>query len=120
MGRSPHFPEGWFSTLAGFVEPGETIEDAVRRETFEESGIKIDRVHYHASQPWPFPHSLMIGVHCEAVSDEINMDESELEDCRWFTREEVKLMMREEHPDGYICPPNRAISSALIKFWADD
>ncbi|MEM9277236.1 MAG: NAD(+) diphosphatase [Pseudomonadota bacterium] len=118
MGRSPHFPPGWFSTLAGFVEPGETIEDAVRRETFEESGIKVGRVHYHASQPWPFPHSLMIGIHCEAVSDDINFDANELEDCRWFTREEVRLMTREEHPDGFICPPNKAISTALIQFWA--
>jgi len=86
LGRSPHFPAGWYSTLAGFVESGETIEDAVRRETFEESGIEIQRVQYYASQPWPFPHSLMIGVHCEAVSETIKMDESELEDCRWLIR----------------------------------
>ena len=119
MGRSPHFPPGWYSTLAGFVEPGETIEDAVHRETFEESGIKIGRVKYHASQPWPFPHSLMIGIHCEAISDEIHMDESELEDCKWFSREDVRLMLREEHSEGYICPPNKAISSALIQFWAN-
>ena len=119
MGRSPHFPPGWFSTLAGFVEPGETLEDAVRRETWEESGLQIGRVKYHASQPWPFPHSLMIGVHCEAISDEITRDEAELEDCRWFTRDEVKLMLREEHPDGFICPPNRAISSALIQHWVN-
>ena len=118
MGRSPHFPAGWFSTLAGFVEPGETIEDAMRRETFEESGVRVGRVKYHASQPWPFPHSLMIGLYGEVTSNEINMDESELEDCRWFTREEVRLMIREEHPDGFICPPNKAISSALIRFWA--
>lgn len=118
MGRSPHFPEGWFSTLAGFVEPGETLEDAVRRETFEESGISIGRVKYYASQPWPFPHSLMIGIHCEATSETINMDATELEDCRWFTREEVQLMLRDEHPDGFICPPNKAISSALIMAWA--
>lgn len=120
MGRSPHFPPGWFSTLAGFVEPGETIEDAMRRETFEESGVRVGRVKYHASQPWPFPHSLMIGLYGEVTTNEINMDESELEDCRWFTREEVKLMIREEHPDGFICPPNKAISSALIRNWAGD
>jgi len=115
MGRSPHFPEHWYSTLAGFVEPGETIEDAVRRETFEESGIKVKRVHYFASQPWPFPHSLMIGVHCEAISDEITMDDSELEDCRWFSRDDVKLMIADEHPKGWKCPPSRAIASALIR-----
>ena len=119
MGRSPHFPPGWFSTLAGFVEPGETIEDAVRRETYEESGVEIGRVRYHASQPWPFPHSLMIGIHCEAITDTINMDQTELEDCRWFTRDDVRLMLREEHPDGYLCPPNKAISSALIQAWAE-
>lgn len=119
MGRSPHFPPGWFSTLAGFVEPGETMEDAMRRETFEESGVHVGRVKYHASQPWPFPHSLMLGLYGEVTSNEINMDESELEDCRWFTREEVKLMIREEHPDGFICPPNKAISSALIRHWAE-
>lgn len=117
MGRSPHFPEGWYSTLAGFVEPGETMEDAMRRETFEESGIRVGRVKYHASQPWPFPHSLMLGLYGEAVSDEIKMDESELEDCRWFHRDEVKLMLNETHPDGLKCPPNKAISSALVQFW---
>ncbi len=120
MGRSPHFPEHWYSTLAGFVEPGETIEDAVRRETFEESGIKIKRVEYFASQPWPFPHSLMIGVHCEAVSEEITMDDSELEDCRWFTREDVKLMIADEHPKEWKCPPSRAIAHALIKEWVGE
>jgi NAD+ diphosphatase len=117
MGRSPHFPENWYSTLAGFVEPGETIEDAVRRETFEESGIKIKRVNYFASQPWPFPHSLMIGVHCEAVSDDISFQENELEDCRWFSREDVKMMIADEHPKGWKCPPTRAIAHALIKAW---
>lgn len=119
MGRSPHFPEGWFSTLAGFVEPGETMEDAMRRETFEESGIKVGRVKYHASQPWPFPHSLMLGLYGEALSEEIAMDESELEDCRWFHRDEVKLMMNETHPEGLLCPPNKAISSALVKYWVE-
>ena len=118
MGRSPHFPEGWYSTLAGFVEAGETIEAAVRRETHEESGINVGKVRYFASQPWPFPHSLMIGVHCETTSEEIRFDGTELEDCRWFSRQEVNLMLREEHPDGFICPPNKAISSALIQAWA--
>lgn len=120
LGRSHHFPDGWYSTLAGFIEPGETIEDAVRRETFEESGIKIGRVRYYASQPWPFPHSLMIGVHCEATSDRITMDDSELEDCRWFSRDDVRLMMKDEHPEGFKCPPSRAIASALIGAWVGD
>ncbi|MFK7903032.1 MAG: NAD(+) diphosphatase, partial [Nitratireductor sp.] len=120
LGRSPHFPENWYSTLAGFVEPGETIENATRRETFEESGIKIGRVKYYASQPWPFQHSLMIGVHCEAIDDTINMDETELEDCRWFTKDEVKLMIEDKHPKEFQCPPNLAIASLLIRAWALD
>jgi NAD+ diphosphatase len=119
LGRSPHFPPGWFSTLAGFVEPGETIEDAVRRETFEESGVRIGRVKYHASQPWPFPHSLMIGCHCEALNDEIHHDESELEDCRWFTRDEVRQMLSGTHPGELKCPPSKAVASLLIRAWAE-
>lgn len=118
LGRSPHFPAGWYSTLAGFVEPGETIEDAVRRETFEESGIRIGQVRYFASQPWPFPHSLMIGVHCEALNDDIMRDETELEDCRWFTRAQVETMIADTHPEGFKCPPSRAIAYALIRSWA--
>ena len=120
LGRSPHFPPGWFSTLAGFVEPGETIEDAVRRETFEESGIRIGKVRYFASQPWPFPHSLMIGVHCEALNEEILRDASELEDCRWFSRDDVRLMIADTHPDGVKCPPSRAIAHALIRHWVSE
>ncbi|MEM9105947.1 MAG: NAD(+) diphosphatase, partial [Pseudomonadota bacterium] len=86
LGRSPHFPPGMYSCLAGFLEPGETIEDAVRRETHEESGIRIGRVRYHASQPWPMPHTLMIGCYGEATSTDIKIDEREIEDCRWFSR----------------------------------
>lgn len=119
LGRSPHFPPGWYSTLAGFVEPGETIEAAVRRETLEESGISVRRVQYHASQPWPFPHSLMIGAYGEATSEDIRFDSDELEDCLWFTRDDVRQMIRDEHPRGFKCPPTKAISHALIKNWVE-
>ena len=119
MGRSPHFPPGMYSTLAGFVEPGETIENAVRRETHEESGIRVGRVTYHASQPWPFPHSLMIGCYGEALSTEIVRDTAELEDCRWFTRAEVRDMLKRVpgNPDEPACPPKRAIAGELISSW---
>jgi len=118
LGRSPHFPASWYSTLAGFVEPGETIEDAVRRETFEEAGIRIGRVRYHASQPWPFPHSLMIGAYGEAISREIRLDD-ELEDCRWFTKAEVRQMIADEHPQGLRCPPRKAIAFTLVDAWVN-
>ncbi len=86
LGRGPHFLPGMYSALAGFIEPGETIEGAVRRETLEESGIRLGRVVYHASQPWPFPYSLMIGCFGEALNEDISFDGTELEDCRWFSR----------------------------------
>ncbi|NMG40494.1 NAD(+) diphosphatase [Chelativorans sp. ZYF759] len=118
LGRSPHFPPGMYSCLAGFIEPGETIEDAVRRETFEESGIRIGRVAYHASQPWPFPHSLMIGCFGEALTEEIDADREELEDCRWFSRQEVIGIIAGTHPDGILMPPPGAIASHLVRAWA--
>ncbi len=118
LGRSPHFPEGMYSCLAGFVEPGETIENAVRRETMEEAGIRVGRVAYHSSQPWPFPYSLMIGCHGEALNDDICMDDDELEACRWFTQSEVRAMLRGE-TEGLFVPPPGAIANHLIKAWAN-
>jgi NAD+ diphosphatase len=119
LGRSPRFPAAFFSCLAGFVEPGETIEAAVRRETNEEAGITIGRVRYFASQPWPFPSSLMIGCHAEALTTDIVRDEAELSDCRWFSRAEVKTMIARTHGDGLFLPPPFAIAHQLIKAWAE-
>lgn len=119
LGRSPRFAPGMYSALAGFIEPGETIENAVRREVLEESGIRLARVAYHASQPWPFPHSLMIGCYGEAVNEDIAFDTNELEDCRWFSRDEVLTILAGNHPDGITMPPPGAIAHHLIRHWAE-
>jgi NAD+ diphosphatase len=119
LGRGRHFGPGMYSALAGFIEPGETIEAAVRRETFEEAGIRLGRVVYHASQPWPFPYSLMIGCFGEPLNDDIHADLNELEDCRWFFREEVRAMLAKEHPDNLFTPPKGAIAHHLIRAWVD-
>ncbi|MGD9914619.1 MAG: NAD(+) diphosphatase [Rhizobiaceae bacterium] len=119
MGRGAHFPPGMYSALAGFIEPGETIEGAVRRETLEEAGIRLGRVVYHASQPWPFPYSLMIGCFGEALNEDITFDGKELEDCRWFARDEVDLMLAGKHPGSIFVPPPAAIAHHLIKTWAE-
>jgi NAD+ diphosphatase len=120
LGRGRHFAPGMFSALAGFIEPGETIENAVRRETLEESGIRLGRVVYHASQPWPFPYSLMIGCYGEALNEDITADTAELEACRWFTRDEVFAMIEGRHPHGIFVPPTAAIASLLIRNWAEN
>ncbi|MCB1488808.1 MAG: NAD(+) diphosphatase [Bauldia sp.] len=118
LGRQSRFPEGMYSCLAGFMEPGETIEDAVRRETAEEAGIRLGRVRYHSSQPWPFPCSLMIGCHGEALTTDITRDEVELEDARWFGRDEVRSILAGTHPT-LKCPPPIAIAHKLIRYWAE-
>jgi NAD+ diphosphatase len=120
LGRGAHFAPGMYSSLAGFIEPGETIEAAVRRETLEEAGIRLGRVVYHASQPWPFPYSLMIGCFGEALNEDVRRDEAELEDCRWFGRDEVLDMLEKRHPDGLGVPPPGAIAHHLIRFWAEN
>ena len=120
LGRGRHFAPGMFSCLAGFIEPGETIESAVRRETLEESGISLGRIAYHASQPWPFPYSLMIGCFGEALDEAVARDDSELEDCRWFDRDEVHSMLEKRHPGGLTVPPEGAIATHLIRAWAQN
>jgi NAD+ diphosphatase len=106
-----------YSSLAGFVEPGETIENAVRRETREESDITVGRVRYHASQPWPMPHQLMIGCYGEAMNFDITFDTAELEDCRWFTRDEIGRMLSEGSADGRTLPIQGTIARRLIEDW---
>ncbi len=118
LGRGYNFPPGVYSCLAGFIEPGETIEDAVRRETFEEAGVRIGRVAYHASQPWPFPYSLMIGCFGEAVSVDLMIDEEELENCRWFSRDEVQAGLAGKS-DTLLIPPTGAIASHIIRAWVE-
>src|SRR5262245_54722528 len=120
LGRSHRFLAGVGSCLAGFVEPGETIEEAVRREIREEAGIVCGRVSYFRSQPWPFPTSLMIGCHAEALSEEIVIDRAELDDARWFDREEVAAMLLRSHPEGLTTPPTVAIAYHIIRAWVEE
>ncbi|MCF7644469.1 NAD(+) diphosphatase [Bacillus subtilis] len=120
LARSPHFAPLTYSCLAGFVEPGETIENAVRREVREESGLPVGQVTYHASQPWPFPYSLMIGCFAQSLSGELNLDHDELEDGGWFTREEARAMLDNIHQLGLRTPPAGAIASALIRHWVEN
>jgi NAD+ diphosphatase len=108
-----------WSCLAGFVEPGETIEEAVRRETFEEAGIFVGRVNYFASQPWPYPMSLMIGCMAEARSVDLNIDRNEIEDARWVSRTEAALMLMRTHPDGLMTPPPMAVAHHIIRAFVE-
>ena len=115
LGRNKNFPlPGMYSTLAGFVEPGEALEDAVAREVREETGIEVGAVHYHSSQPWPFPANIMLGFHAEAVSRDIIVDRGELEDARWFDRDWLR-----SHPEGddFRLPRLDSIARRLIEDW---
>ncbi len=120
LGRSPRFAPTMWSCLAGFAEPGESIEEAVRREVLEEVGIACGRVKYFASQPWPFPSSIMIGCHAEALSDTIVVDRDELEDARWFERDELAAMLKRRHPQGLTTPPPVAIAHHIIRSFVED
>jgi len=119
LGRSGRFAATMWSCLAGFIEPGESVEDAVRREMLEEAGVKCGRVQYLFTQPWPFPTSLMIGCHAEALNDDIRMDANELVDCRWFSKDECAAMLMRKHPDGLTCPPHVAIAHHIIRAWVE-
>ena len=119
LGRSHHYPPGRYSALAGFVEPGETIEAAVAREIREEAGIEVADVRYLASQPWPFPSSLMIGAHARAVSDSLTIDMNELDDARWFSRDDVVRALAGGDGAAFQAPPRSAIARTLLEAWVD-
>ncbi len=109
---------GTYSALAGFIDQGESIEEAVRREVREVAGIAVGQVQYHSSQPWPFPSSLMIGCHAKALTTDIHKDDEEMTDVRWFSRDEVLLALKGEHPHLSV-PAPIAIAHHLIKAWAE-
>jgi NAD+ diphosphatase len=119
LGRGPTWPEGMYSLLAGFIEPGETIEAAVRREVFEETGVEVGEVGYLASQPWPFPASLMIGCRGEALTDAITLDPTELQDALWISREDLLSAFAGSHP---VIKPSRkgSIAQFLMSRWLAD
>ncbi len=118
MGRGPGWPPGRYSALAGFVEPGESIEEAVARETFEEAGVRVRDIRYIASQPWPFPSSLMIAAIGVADDDALSIDPNELEDAIWVTRDEVRAVMAGE-PGPFVAPPPYAIAFNLLTAWVE-
>ncbi|KLE35061.1 NAD(+) diphosphatase [Aurantiacibacter luteus] len=121
LGRGRGWPDRAYSALAGFVEPGESVEDAVAREVLEEVGLNVRDVSYVASQPWPFPSQLMIGCHARADSAKLSVDLTELEDARWFTREDVAdAMARGQDARAFVAPPPVAIACYLLQWWLEE
>lgn len=119
LGRQPPWPAGRYSALAGFLEVGESIEEAVARETFEEAGVRVRDIRYVASQPWPFPSSLMIACIGVAEDEALTIDTHELEDARWFTREEVRLALDRDPASSFGAPPPYAIANTLLRAWVE-
>jgi NAD+ diphosphatase len=119
LGREHRFPDKLYSTLAGYIEPGDDIEHAVRREIKEETGVDVGVVRYVGSQPWPFPHSLMVGCWGEALGEELTLSPAEIADARWFSREEAASMLAKSHPEGFEVPPAFSIAHTLIQSFVD-
>ena len=119
LGRQKRFPPGMYSALAGFIEHGESIEEAVARELKEEAGIKILDAKYHSSQPWPFPNSLMIGCIADAESNQFKLDEVELDEGRWFNREELRDALNGGSKTDFFVPPPMAIAHHLVKAFVE-
>jgi NAD+ diphosphatase len=119
LGRQEAWPKGMFSALAGFLEPGETIEEACARELNEEAGLRTRKVRYHSTQPWPYPSSLMIGLIAEVEDDEGAPDQTEISEIRWFTRDEARALIAGQVEDA-AAPGKLAIAHQLIKAWAEE
>lgn len=119
LAHEHRYAEKMYSTLAGFLEPGEDIEHAVRREVLEETAIKVGRVQYHSSQPWPFPHSLMLGCIGHAETTDIQVDKNELAEARWFSRDEARMMLEGTHPEGLTAPGKHAIAHVLVRSFVE-
>jgi NAD+ diphosphatase len=118
VGRQGGFPPGFFSALAGFVEPGESLEEAVARELFEEAGIRVSDVTYVASQPWPFPSSLMIGCRAVATDPALTLDTTEIEAAMWVNKTEVRAALAGDMGAPFLAPPSLAIARHLLEEWA--
>lgn len=119
LAHEHRYADKMYSALAGFIEPGEDIEHAVRREVLEETSIRVGEVRFHSSQPWPFPHSLMLGCIGRAETTDITIDSGELAQARWFARAEVRQMLERAHPEGLTVPGRHAIANALIRSFVD-
>jgi len=119
LGRQPQYPPGRYSALAGFIEPGESFEEAVAREIAEEAGLEVGDVRYVASQPWPFPGQLMIACFATAVSNEVTLDRTELEDAIWVDRSQVSAALAGEAGAAFLAPPPFAIANTLLRAWVD-
>jgi len=120
LGRGARFPARSYSALAGFVEPGESVEEAVAREVLEEAGVRVGDVRYIASQPWPFPSQLMLGCHARAVSRDLVIDYTELEDARWYTRAEVaEALEKGGESTTFLAPPRYAIAHTMLEWWLE-